>query len=69
MLEFSILLFVVLSIVWLMEMADVGPSIKTATVEQAWRIVLDDPHYAQRLQYEEHKRAEETRLRKEAERL
>ncbi len=28
MLEFSILLFVVLSIVWLMEMADVGPSIK-----------------------------------------
>jgi hypothetical protein len=38
-------------------------------VEQAWRIVLDDPHYAQRRQYEEHKRAEEARLRKEAEGL
>ena len=70
MLEFSILLFVVLSIAWLAwKWRTQDRASKKATVEQAWRIVLDDPHYAQRRQYEEHKRAEEARLRKEAEGL
>jgi hypothetical protein len=70
MLEFSILLLVILSIVWLAwKWRKQDRASKKATVEQAWRIVLDDPHYAQRRQYEEHKRAEEARLRKEAEGL
>ena len=70
MLEFSILLFVVASILWLVwKWRTQDRASKKATVEQAWRIVLDDPHYAQRRQYEEHKRAEEARLRKEAEGL
>jgi len=40
-----------------------------ATLEQAWRIVLADPHYEQRRQYEEHKQKVEAQLRKEAEDL
>jgi hypothetical protein len=40
-----------------------------ATVEQAWHIVLADPHYGQRRQYEEHKQKVEAQLRKEAEDL
>lgn len=40
-----------------------------ATLEQAWRIVLADPHYEQRRQYEEHKHKVEAQLRKEAEDL
>ena len=38
-----------------------------ATLEQAWRIVLADPHYEQRRQHEEHKHKVEAQLRKEAE--
>jgi len=40
---------------------------KKATLEQAWSIVLADPHYEQRRQYEEHKHKVEAQLRKEAE--
>jgi hypothetical protein len=40
---------------------------KKATLEQAWGIVLADPHYEQRRQHEEHKRKVEAQLRKEAE--
>jgi len=40
---------------------------KKATLEQAWHIVLADPHYEQRRQYEEHKHKVEAQLRKEAE--
>ena len=40
---------------------------KKATLEQAWRIVLADPHYEQRRQHEEHKHEVEAQLRKEAE--
>ncbi len=40
-----------------------------ATLEQAWHIVLADPHYEQRRQYEEHKHKVEAQLRKEAEDL
>ena len=42
---------------------------KKATLEQAWHIVLADPHYEQRRQYEEHKHKVEAQLRKEAEDL
>jgi len=42
---------------------------KKATLEQAWSIVLADPHYEQRRQYEEHKHKVEAQLRKEAEDL
>ena len=34
---------------------------ETAALEQAWRAVLDDPHYEHRRQYEERKREEEAR--------
>jgi len=40
---------------------------KKATLEQAWHIVLADPHYEQRRQHEEHKQKVEAQLRKEAE--
>jgi len=40
---------------------------KKATLEQAWHIVLADPHYEQRRQHEEHKHEVEAQLRKEAE--
>ena len=42
---------------------------KKATLEQAWHIVLADPHYEQRRQHEEHKQKVEAQLRKEAEDL
>ena len=42
---------------------------KKATLEQAWHIVLADPHYEQRRQHEEHKHKVEAQLRKEAEDL
>ena len=40
---------------------------KKATLEQAWHIVLADPHYEQRRLHEEHKHKVEAQLRKEAE--
>ena len=45
--------------------------LEKAGLEQAWRIVLNDPHYAHRRQYEEHKREAEAeaQLRKKAEGL
>jgi len=42
---------------------------KKATLEQAWHIVLADPHYEQRRLHEEHKHKVEAQLRKEAEDL
>ena len=70
MLEFSILLFVVASILWLAwKWRTQDRASKKATVEQAWRIVLDDPHYEHRRQYEERRRQVEAQLQKEAARL
>jgi hypothetical protein len=70
MLEFIILLCVAASIVWIVwKLRTQDRALKRATVEQAWRIVLNDPHYVQRRHYEEHKHEEETRLSKEAEGL
>jgi len=43
--------------------------LEKAALEQAWRIVLADPHYEQRRQYEEHKHKVEAQLRKDAEDL
>jgi len=56
-------------IVWKTWARDQGleKTAEKATLEQAWRIVLDDPHYEQRRQYEEHKHKVEVQLRKEAE--
>jgi len=57
------------SIVWKMYAREQGSekATKKATLEQAWHIVLADPHYEQRRQYEEHKHKVEAQLRKEAE--
>ncbi len=43
--------------VWKMYAREQGSekATKKATLEQAWHIVLADPHYEQRRQYEEHK--------------
>jgi len=56
-------------IVWKMYAREQGleKATKKATLQQAWRIVLADPHYEQRRQHEEHKHKVEAELRKEAE--
>ncbi len=38
---------------------------KKATLDQAWRIVLADPHYEQRRQFEERRHEVKAQLRKE----
>ena len=38
---------------------------KDAALERAWRIVLEDPNYPHRRRYEERKRDDEARARKE----
>jgi len=57
--------------VWKMYAREQGSekATKKATLEQAWHIVLADPHYEQRRLHEEHKHKVEAQLRKEAEDL
>jgi hypothetical protein len=67
MLEISIIFCVVVSIVWIVwKLRAHDRALEKAALDQAWRVVLDDPHYGHRRQYEERKREEEARLRKEA---
>jgi hypothetical protein len=66
MLEIIIMLCAVGSILWIVWKVRAHDRVlEKATLDQAWRIVLDDPHYANRRQYEERKHEDEARLRKE----
>jgi hypothetical protein len=61
---------VVASIVWIVwKVRTHDRTLKKAALDQAWRVVLDDPHYVARRTYEERKHEDETRLRREAEGL
>jgi hypothetical protein len=70
MLEIVILLCVVVSIVWIVwKLRAHDGALENAALDQAWRIVLDDPHYEHRRKYEERKHEYEAQLRREAEDL
>ncbi len=70
MLEIVIIIFVVAAIAWVVQKLRAHDrALKRATLDQAWLIVLNDPHYEHRRQYEERRHEEEARLRKEAEGL
>jgi hypothetical protein len=70
MLEIVIIFCVVVSIVWIVsKLRAHDQALEKATLDQAWRVVLDDPHYEHRRQYEERKHEDEARLRREAEGL
>ena len=64
--EIVVLFIVVAGIVWIVwkVRADVRAS-RNADLEHAWRVVLDDPNYAHRRRFEERKREDEARARKE----
>jgi hypothetical protein len=53
-----ILFFVVVSgAIWtVLKVRRNNRALETAAVDQAWREVLDDPHYMERRHYEERKR-------------
>jgi hypothetical protein len=68
--EIIVILCLVVAIVWLvLKVRAHGRALKKATLDQAWHIVLDDPNYVHRRQFQERKHEEEARLRKEAEGL
>jgi hypothetical protein len=70
MLEIVIIFCVVVSIVWIVwKLRAHDQALEKATLDQAWRVVLDDPHYEHRRQYEERKHEDEAPLRREAEGL
>ena len=65
--EFIILGGLVASTVWIVwKVLAHGRALESATLHQAWQIVLADPHYHHRREYEEHKHEVERQLRKEA---
>ncbi len=65
--EIILFLGVVASIIWIVwKVRTHGRTLEKAALDQAWRIVLDDPHYAARRTYEERKHEDEARLRREA---
>jgi hypothetical protein len=70
MFEILIIFCVIASIVWIVwKLRSHDRALKKATLDQAWRVVLDDPHYEHRREYEERRHEEEVRLRNEAEGL
>ncbi len=68
--EFIIIAFLAGAIVWIVLIAWKvrvhDQVLEKATLDQAWRIVLADPHYVHRRQYEERRHELEAQLRKEA---
>jgi hypothetical protein len=64
--ELIIIVLVVAGIVWVVwkVRADMRES-EEADLDRAWRVVLDDPNYAHRRRFEERKREDEARARKE----
>jgi hypothetical protein len=65
--EFIILGCLIASMVWVVwKVLAHGRALESATLHQAWHIVLTDPHYKHRREYEEHKHEMEAQLRKEA---
>jgi hypothetical protein len=68
--EIILFLGIVASIIWIIwKVRSHDRSLEKAALDQAWRIVLDDPHYAARRAYEERKHEDEARLRRESEAL
>lgn len=64
--ELVILFFVVACIVWIVWKTRANTRASNdAALHQAWRVVLDDPNYLHRRRYEERKREDEARARKE----
>ena len=64
--ELVILIFVVACIIWIVwKMRASTRASHDAAVDQAWRVVLNDPNYLHRRRYEERKREDEARARKE----
>ena len=65
--EFIILGCLIVSTVWIIwKVLAHERALDSATLHQAWQIVLADPHYKHRREYEEHKYEMERQLRKEA---
>jgi hypothetical protein len=63
--EVIIILFPVIVIVWILwNVRKNNRASKTAALDEAWRIVLDDSNYVHRRRYEERKREDEARARK-----
>jgi len=68
--EIILFLGVIASIIWIvLKVRSHDRSLEKAALDQAWRIVLDDPHYAARRVYEERRHEDEARLRRETEGL
>lgn len=68
MLEIIIISCVIGSIIWIVwKIRAHDRALKMAVLDQAWRTVLDDPHYMDRRQHEERKHEEEVRARRMAE--
>jgi hypothetical protein len=64
--ELVILFLVVAGIVWIVwKMRASSRASNAADLDQAWRVVLSDPNYLHRRRYEERKREDEARARKE----
>jgi len=64
--EFIVIFILVGSIVWIFwKVRAATRASKEAALNRAWREVLNDPNYMHRRRYEERKREEEARVRKE----
>jgi len=63
--EFIIIILLVIALIWAVwKMRIKVRASREATLDQAWREVLDDPNYNHRRRYEERKREDEARARK-----
>lgn len=63
--EFIVIIFIISGIVWMIWTARTSSRAeKLATLDDAWRIVLADPNYMHRRNYEERLRENEAQIRK-----
>jgi len=64
--EFIVIFVLIVGAVWLVwRIRSSEKASEKAALEEAWDLVLEDPNYDHRRRYEERKRAEEARARKE----
>ena len=64
--ELGILILVVACIIWIVwKLRASSRASNDAALAQAWRLVLNDPNYLHRRRYEERKRDDDARARKE----
>jgi ABC-type nickel/cobalt efflux system permease component RcnA len=68
--ELIVLIVLATAIVWIIwKVLAYERALDSTTLDQAWKIVIADPHYKHRREYEEHKHEMERQLRDEAKRL